>query len=322
MIDRADRGAIAQMATDQPQLARMTVQVLAGRAQDIGVRGTVETVTPHAPALIQLVGETIEPGMPGQGRMKGGVEDSDVRHLRKETARSANAGRIHWVVQGRQRAELLDLIDDIVINHHCASVFLAAMHDTVSHHRHSVIFVSLAIMGGIERLHHRLEGFHIARVWQTALDTSARPALLHQPGPVRANALDAAANMPAGILSVEQAVFEGGRTAIQDQNPLRSLAAQRIWRVALLTELQGSNATRRLTDLLHALADRHRHQLSSLLIGHDTGSEERERDAHHSATRNGLNIEPQRITTHERHLAEGVSWTQHADRNAAAIPSG
>src|SRR5688572_31642042 len=114
------------MTTDDFQLARTTLQKLSGGQRDVVMRRTVETVTPHAFLLVELVRQTVEKRLARQGGVESGVEDRDMRHSRKVPARFADAEEIDRIVQRRERTERFEFSQDRVVDQRCTGEFLSA----------------------------------------------------------------------------------------------------------------------------------------------------------------------------------------------------
>ena len=60
MIHGAERRAIAEMATHQPQLVRPAFQKLRGPQRDIVVRRAVEAIAPHRFLFVKFVGQAVK----------------------------------------------------------------------------------------------------------------------------------------------------------------------------------------------------------------------------------------------------------------------
>src|SRR5690242_4989261 len=100
-------------------------------ARDIFVGETVESVTPDA-LLIEFVGKRITVGKLGMAAMKGRVETSDLRELRLSLQQHADWREVIWLVQWRERREVVQPLDQSLVDQHRSAVIGPAMHDAMA----------------------------------------------------------------------------------------------------------------------------------------------------------------------------------------------
>ena len=111
MVDGAQRGADAEVAGNDFQLAERALQDFGRLQRDIAVRGAVKAVAADAVLLVKVVGQTVEVGVGRQRLMEGGIEDGDLRNVGELFLGYADAGDVDRVVQRREEREFLDVGD-------------------------------------------------------------------------------------------------------------------------------------------------------------------------------------------------------------------
>ena len=208
MVHGAQRRAVSEMAAHDAQLVRPSAEVLCGAQADVLVRRAVETVAAHALLFVELVRQPVQVRVGRQRVVKGRVEHRDVRHRRKQPAHLADAGDVHWIVQRRQRAERLDLREDLVGDERPFGEPLAAMDDAVGD---DADLTRAADDPGVlcrECSHHCGEGVRKAALWQIAGDVALRAPAMDEPRAVYADAFDETARLARRVGRVVEAVLQ------------------------------------------------------------------------------------------------------------------
>jgi hypothetical protein len=132
VVDGAQRGADAEVAGDDLQLAERALEYFGRLQRNVAVRGAVEAVAADAILLVKVVGQAVEVGVGRQGLVEGGVEDGDMRQVRELLHGLADAVHIDRVVQWRKNRKGFDIGDDRRRDDHCAGELAAAMDDAVA----------------------------------------------------------------------------------------------------------------------------------------------------------------------------------------------
>ena len=115
--DRAGAGAVAQVQRDHVGLGRRVAEQRGGAAGDVRVRRAVEAVPPDLPPLGERRVDRPGDALGRDGRVERGVEDRHLRHVGQQLAGHLDAGQRGRVVQRRERDQLLDRGDHLVVDH-------------------------------------------------------------------------------------------------------------------------------------------------------------------------------------------------------------
>jgi len=115
---RRDRAAAAKMGHHQGQLARWPAQQFGGPPRRPLDRQSVEPEAPDAVLAVPAPGQWVEELLLTEGRVEGGVESHDLRHLRERHASGSNGGRRHRVMQRRELGQCLDALQNPVVDPH------------------------------------------------------------------------------------------------------------------------------------------------------------------------------------------------------------
>src|SRR5699024_2890371 len=130
--DRRCRGTIAQVQGDLVDLLRLAAHDLRHRAGDELVARAVEAVAADVVLVRDPLVKAIVRRVLRQGGEERGIEDRDVRHVAQQGASVLNTVDIRWIVQRRQRDELLNLSDHLVVDEHRLGEGRTTVNDTVS----------------------------------------------------------------------------------------------------------------------------------------------------------------------------------------------
>ena len=130
--DRRRGGAVAEVEHHQVRLGPGPAEQVGGDPGDEGVRGAVEPVTPD-PVLVPP-GRRDRVGVRrGRHRLvERGVEDGDLRHVREEPPRDPQTFEVGRVVQRRERDQLLDGGQHVVVHERRLREAVAAVDDAVA----------------------------------------------------------------------------------------------------------------------------------------------------------------------------------------------
>ena len=143
-LDRGGAGTVAQMQDDHVQVGQPASQQISRSAGDEAVRDAVKAVPPDVVRDGQLAIYGIGGGGAGEIGVEGGVEDRDVWHPRQRPAGCLDPGDAGWVVQRRQRDQVTQGPNHVVIDHGRLGESDAAVDDPVSHGpQHRTIVVQL-----------------------------------------------------------------------------------------------------------------------------------------------------------------------------------
>ena len=205
LVHSGNGGTVAQMAGDQLQALNGLFQILGSLVCNILVAGAVEAVTADTVLLIVLVGDGVHISLRGHGAVESGIEDSDHRDIRaKDLAGSLDAEDAGGVVQRSQRAQLADGVDDFVGDQAAGLELLAAMDDAVANGVDLLDIVdALALAGG-----------HLLDDLSKSLGVGGEDRRSGSHADALAQAL--AQNLLA--IHIDQLIFQGRRTAVNNQN--------------------------------------------------------------------------------------------------------
>src|SRR5207248_4116727 len=81
-------------------------------------RQPVESEAPGAVLAVPAPGQWVEELLLTEGRVEGGVESHDLRHLRERHASGSNGGRRHRVMQRRELGQCLDALQNPIVDPH------------------------------------------------------------------------------------------------------------------------------------------------------------------------------------------------------------
>ena len=218
LIDCGDGGTVAQMAGDQLQALDGLLQELSGAVADILVARAVEAVAADAVLLVVLVGDGVHISLRGHGGVESRVKDRNVRLvLAKDLVGSLNAQNGGGVVQGSQRAQVVDGLDDLGGDEAALLELLAAVDHAVTDGVDLGNAVDdLACTGG-HLLHDLGECLGVGgedggRGCLMAVGLVGDHAAFH------ADALAQTLAEDLFALHIDQLVLQAGRTAVDNQN--------------------------------------------------------------------------------------------------------
>src|SRR5574344_22324 len=110
VLDRGERGAVAEVAGDEVHLRERLLQELRSRLGDELVARAVEAVLADAVLLVVLRVDRVHAGAVGHRRdVECGVEDGDVRNALEDLLAGLDAAQVGGHVQGTELHELLHL---------------------------------------------------------------------------------------------------------------------------------------------------------------------------------------------------------------------
>ena len=205
------------MAGDELQALNRLFQVLCSLVCNVLVAGAVETVAADAVLLVVLIGDGVHISLRGHGAVERSVEDGDHGDVAEHLAGSLDAQDACGVVQGSQGAQLADGVDDIIGDQAAGLELLAAMHHAVADSVDLADIVdALALAGGhlLDDLSKRLGvgGEDRRGGGLVAVCLVGDHAALH------ADALAQALAQHLLAVHIDQLIFQGRRTAVNNQN--------------------------------------------------------------------------------------------------------
>ena len=218
LIDCGDGGTIAQMAGDQLQALNRLLQKLGGAVADILVARAVEAVAADAVLLIVLIGDGVHISLGGHGGVESRVKDRNIRLvLTEDLVGSLNAQNGGGVVQGSQRAQVVDGLDDLGGNQAALLELLAAVDHAVADGVDLGNTVNDLALAGGHLLHDLGECLGVGgedggRGCLMAVGLVGDHAAFH------ADALAQTLAEDLFALHIDQLVLQAGRTAVDNQN--------------------------------------------------------------------------------------------------------
>ena len=245
------------------------------------VRWTMKTVTANAFLFVELVRQAIEESVAWKRGMKCRIENCDMRLRRKNTARLANSGGVHRIVERRKRTQRFNLRQHLVVDQDRAGELLSAVDNAMPDDRNGLLLLQL-----------REQGCERAGV------------------SFRADPFDLAVRVLFRMLCVEEAILQGRRAAVENQDALRSLALQFEETGDIFLPRKRRRFLRIAHHALHAFRDCARDLLHRPRRRHDVRSKESQGHEHDPAVRGRDKIGDPRIAGHERHFSEGLARAQ------------
>ena len=199
------------------ELVEGPAQVRGGRAGDVAVRGAVEAVPADPQPVGQVAGQRVAPRARRHRGVEGGVEHRHLRGVRVAGAGDLDAGDVRGVVQRRERHQLADLLEHVVVDDGRPREAVAAVHHPVPHRERRLGQPA----GALERREHPVQRHGVVgdlpRLGQRLGAGGAvnEPALvladpLHQPG--RAHPLARA------VRQVEELVLQRRRPGVEHED--------------------------------------------------------------------------------------------------------
>ena len=131
-VDRADGGAVAEMAGYELQFLSRSAHDLGAVTGDIAVGSAVEAVAADAVILIVFVRHSVHICLARHGLMESGVEHCDHGHVAHDGLAGLDAGEVRGVVQRSERDALFDSVHDRSVNENGLGELLAAVEHTVA----------------------------------------------------------------------------------------------------------------------------------------------------------------------------------------------
>ena len=318
VVHSAERGAVSEMAAYQPKLVGATLQEVRRAQRDIVVGRAVEAVASDGVLLVELVRQSVEVRVGGQGVVERRVEDRDLGDGREEPAHLADARHHHRVMERGEGVHRLDLREHLIGDERSFGKLLAAVNDAMDDDALLAGAADHAGPLGGQLGGHGLERLGETDLGQVAGHRVARPAM-HKPRAVDADALDEPAPAPALVDRVEKAVFEGGGAAVDDEDLFRTFTLERE-SVGVVALAKCRGGLRRIgQDRLHPLGNDPRDVPHCARFGDNDGLEERHRDEQHLAVRFGDEVRDRLFARHQGHFAEcvaGLEMPQHLGNTA------
>ena len=211
------RAAVAEVADHQPQLLHGAAEQLGGAAGAVGVAQAVEAVAADPPLARPARGHRVGARSRREAGMEGGVEDRDVRNLRKRRLRRRERLQTWRVVQRRQLGERGDPRADVGRDAY-GSDELAAVHHAMSDRREHLrprAGTTRARNQIAERAAHRLRMSSPRHLLRAALTVRCGARVARdRAGPVRRGPGDQLA-----ILGLHQRALQAARPGVQEEDP-------------------------------------------------------------------------------------------------------
>ena len=205
------------MAGDESQLLDGAPEHGGCTPGHVAVRGAVEAIAAHPTLGVQLVRKGVEVGPPGQGLVKGGVEDGHLGHRGQHLACDADAQQVGRVVQRGELDMVFDGGLDLWGDDHRPGEGFAPVHHAVAHS------ADLAQVGEGRALPLG-EGFEDQPqadgvvLYNPLYRHRHRPDAPRQPATRLTDALDHTAGQHPLIRHVEQLELDGRAARVDDQN--------------------------------------------------------------------------------------------------------
>ena len=127
----AHAGAVAQMHRDQPQVLQSLAHRFRGAPRDVMMRGAMKSVAPQ-PRLAPFGGHGIGGHARRIGQVKSRVEHGDLRQVGPDPLRQFDRCQIGRVVQGRQRGQRRQTLDQGGVQRCRAMMIWPAMRNPVA----------------------------------------------------------------------------------------------------------------------------------------------------------------------------------------------
>ena len=165
MVDSADAGAAAEMASNDFQVLPVLSNHLGTPFGHEAVAGAVEPVAADTVLLVILVGDTIKIVLGFDGEVERSVEHRHLRHVWHHIVDSLCPHDIAGDVQRSQVDERLLLVDHIARNLHTFGKIFAAMRKPVAHCRHLLDAGDDTMLGVGQCRHHHTQTLGMVRYW-------------------------------------------------------------------------------------------------------------------------------------------------------------
>ena len=218
LIDCSDGRTVAQMAGDQLQALNGLLQILGSLVSHVLVAGAVEAVAADAVLLVVLIGDGVHISLRGHGAVESGIEDSDHRDIRaKDLAGSLDAEDAGRVVQRSQRAQLADGVDDFVGDQAAGLELLAAMDDAMANGVDLLDIVNALALAGGHLLDDLSKSLGVGGEDRRSGSLMA-VGLVGDHAALHADALAQALAQHLLAIHIDQLIFQGRRTAVNNQN--------------------------------------------------------------------------------------------------------
>ena len=220
VIHRAQRGAVAQMASDNAQLLGLLAQEFGGALAHKAVGGAVEAVAAHMQLFIIFVGHAVHIGLGGHGLVEGGVEHGHHGGAGHYLLAGLDAHQVGGVVQGAQGNIFLDSVQNGLIDDNGFGEFAAAVEHAMAHRADLAHFLHHAEGFIRQRVQHHMAGLHMVfngRFFPIHHLLAANFAFVMALG-AHADAFHQALGQGAFILHIDQLIFQRGGTGVNDQD--------------------------------------------------------------------------------------------------------
>lgn len=179
-VDRARRGAVAEVEHDGLEVGAATAEERGGRLRDELVRRAVEAVAADAVLVGEIGGDRVRGRLRGDRVVEGRVEDRDVRDVGEGLLRGLDALEVRRVVQRGEVGEVLDVDLDEVGDERRLVEALAAVDDAVSDRDGRELVEARSVLG--EGADHRVEAGGVVGDRGLELDALAVAAVLGATG--------------------------------------------------------------------------------------------------------------------------------------------
>ena len=260
------------MTADQSESVGPAIQELRSSQADVLMGGAVEPVAANPVLLVQLIGEAVEVGLRRHRVVEGSVEDRDLWRRGKEPPHRADPFQVQRIVQRSEGTEAFDLGHHIVRDECPFDESLAAMHDAMPHEADLAELTNDPRLLVRERGEHGLEGVLESARWQRTREVAPGRAV-SQARSLDSDALNLSMGVSRFIRGVEEAVLDGGRPAVDDEDFLGPFPFE-LKPVRIAFPANGGRLQRIRKNPLHPFRNRARDVLHGRGLGHDHGLEE------------------------------------------------
>ena len=217
-VDGRNGAAVADVAGDDFPVADVDAEDFADALADVAVAGAVEAVAAHVVLGVILVGQGIEEAACGHGLVEGGVEDAHLGHAGEQGLHGVDAGDVGGVVEGSQVVALLDHLLDFGGDEDALAELLAAVDDAVAYGLDFGVGGDAAYLGVGEDVEDGLDGALVVGLAEFAHLLGAVFELELDEGAVDADFLDAALGEDNLAVGVDELVFYGAASAVENKN--------------------------------------------------------------------------------------------------------
>ena len=205
------------MAGDQLQALNGLLQILGSLVSHVLVAGAVEAVAADAVLLIVLVGDGVHISLRGHGAVESGIEHSDHGDVAEHLACGLNAQDACGVVQGGQGAQLPEGVDDFIGDQAAGLELLAAMDNAVADGVDLADIVDALALAGGHLLHDLSKSLGVGGEDRRGGGLVA-VGLVGDHAALHADALAQALAQHLLAIHIDQLIFQGRRTAVNNQN--------------------------------------------------------------------------------------------------------